>query len=238
MNGDLHIQSGSPCIDTGTLTSPLVDDDIDSESRPFGSGIDMGVDEHVPMCQGNFDFDTDVDGSDAHTFKQHFGRSTFKNPCPLDGPAPVSRTGQETDGRRGVIWPEPRFLDNNDGTVTDNLTGLMWSENANVAGSIMNYNETLNFIAMMNNLVAFGYNDWRVPNIKELLSLLDYSTIEPPLTVGHPFINVQTSNNYWTATNNDLMWVGDMLGVRFLYGSVTSLESLDAYYLWPVRGGH
>ena len=50
------------------------------------------------------------------------------------GPAPVPKTGQLTsygnrdDGelQMGVVWPDPRFTDNFDGTVTDDLTGLIW----------------------------------------------------------------------------------------------------------------
>jgi hypothetical protein len=34
-------------------------------------------------------------------------------------------------GSTGVAWPNPRFTDNSDGTVTDNLTGLIWLKNAN-----------------------------------------------------------------------------------------------------------
>src|SRR5215471_17721309 len=53
-------------------------------------------------------------------------------------PAPVPRTGQTTsyaagdDGalQKGVAWPTPRFTDNNNGTITDNLTGLIWLKNA------------------------------------------------------------------------------------------------------------
>ena len=41
------------------------------------------------FCEGNFDYDSDQDGSDAFTFKTDFGRSSFDNPCPPDGPAPV-----------------------------------------------------------------------------------------------------------------------------------------------------
>ena len=59
-------------------------------------GIDMGADEYVPMCKGNFDYDGDVDGGDAAVFKLQFGRSTFGNPCPPDGPAPIEMTGQTT----------------------------------------------------------------------------------------------------------------------------------------------
>ena len=60
-------------------------------------------------------------------------------------PAPVPKTGQTTsfakvakgdDGNlmSGVAWPNPRFTDNNDGTVTDNLTGLIWLKNSLAGG--------------------------------------------------------------------------------------------------------
>ena len=59
-------------------------------------------------------------------------------------PAPIAKTGQTTsyatgddgDLQNGVALPAwyPRFTDNGDGTVTDNLTGLMWAKNANMAG--------------------------------------------------------------------------------------------------------
>ena len=52
--------------------------------------------------------------------------------------APVPKTGQTSstppvdDGglQKGVAWPTPRFTNNNNGTVTDNLTGLIWMQNA------------------------------------------------------------------------------------------------------------
>ena len=57
-------------------------------------------------------------------------------------PAPVPKTGQvssfvtgdDGDLRKGVSWPVPRFVDNLDGTVTDNLTGLMWLQEGNCLG--------------------------------------------------------------------------------------------------------
>ena len=35
------------------------------------------------QCEGNFDCDVDVDGTDAALFKSDFGRSSFSNPCPM-----------------------------------------------------------------------------------------------------------------------------------------------------------
>ena len=57
--------------------------------------------------------------------------------------APVPKTGQTTsygtgdDGalQKGVAWPTPRFTDNSNGTVTDNLTRLIWMKNANAFGT-------------------------------------------------------------------------------------------------------
>jgi len=43
-------------------------------------------------------------------------------------------TGQDGDIQAGVALPDPRFTDNGDGTVTDNLTGLIWLINANCFG--------------------------------------------------------------------------------------------------------
>jgi len=56
--------------------------------------------------------------------------------------APVPKTGQTTsydtrdDGalEKGVAWPTPRFTDNNNGTITDNLTKLIWMKNAQAFG--------------------------------------------------------------------------------------------------------
>jgi len=58
-------------------------------------------------------------------------------------PTQVPKTGQTTkysDGDDGdlqkcVAWPDPRFTDNGDGTVTDNLTGLIWLKEANHIGT-------------------------------------------------------------------------------------------------------
>ena len=44
-------------------------------------------------CEGNFDYDDNVDGGDVIILKQHFGRGGYNNPCPPDGPSPVAKTG-------------------------------------------------------------------------------------------------------------------------------------------------
>ncbi len=45
-----------------------------------------------------------------------------------------SGTGQDGEYQKGIPYPDPRFIDNGDGTVTDNLTDLIWLKNANCFG--------------------------------------------------------------------------------------------------------
>lgn len=62
------------------------------------------------------------------------------------------------------------FADNNDGTITDNATGLMWMQNDD--GSGMLWEDALTYAE---NFSYAGYSDWRLPDVKELQSILDYS---------------------------------------------------------------
>lgn len=57
--------------------------------------VPFAASAQVDFCEGNFDYDQDVDGSDAFTFKADFGRSGISNPCPPDGPSPVQKRGRE-----------------------------------------------------------------------------------------------------------------------------------------------
>ncbi len=65
------------------------------------------------------------------------------------------------------------FTDNNDGTVTDRATGLMWSQDDNGAG--VNWEEALSWVEQKNAENYLGYGDWRLPNAKEMQSILDYT---------------------------------------------------------------
>lgn len=215
------------------------------------------------FCEGNFDYDQDVDGGDAALFKSDFGRSPFKNPCPPKGPAPVPKTGQYMcyswegiqidctslgtgqDGhlQQGVEWPDQRFTDNGNGTVTDNLTGLLWLKDANCFGA-RTWTDALsdcNGLASGSCGLSDGSSsgDWRLPNVRELFSLVEFGLTmppyAPPLPLGHPFNNVLALENYWTSTtvarNKFKAFV-----VYFGDGWVTDIhKDFDQIYVWPVR---
>ena len=66
-----------------------------------------------------------------------------------------------------------KFADNNDGTITDKATGLMWEKDDSKTG--MNWEEALSWVQQKNSEDYLGYNDWRLPNVKELQSIVDYS---------------------------------------------------------------
>jgi hypothetical protein len=118
--------------------------------------------------------------------------------------------GQDGDIQAGVAWPTPRFTNRNDGTVRDNLTGLLWLKDANCFEFLRTWHLALtdaNTLASPNCGLTDGSHpgDWRLPSAKELLSLIDYSQAHPALPAGHPFTNVRFSvgsilPSYWTST--------------------------------------
>jgi len=200
------------------------------------------------QCEGNFDCDQDVDGTDASVFKSDFGRSPFSNPCPNCPPAaPVPKTGQTTsyatgddgDLEKGVVWSNPRFTDNGDGTITDNLTGLIWMQNTDCFGK-RNWNFALSDCnGMQSGLCGVtdgsSAGDWRLPNSKELYSLVDTENYAPPLPSGHPFTNVK-STAYWSSTTTPY---GNNAWTLYMYmGHVSDEEKYRTdIYVWCVRGG-
>jgi hypothetical protein len=183
------------------------------------------------------------------------------------GNARVPRTGQtvsyesgdDGDLQMGVAWPDPRFIDNGDGTVTDALTGLIWLKDANCAGTIGHdpsatgdgstvWQAALDFVAGINSgshdisaCAAYtgSYTDWRLPNLREIRSLYDYSQGDPALPTGHPFANVQTSvtnqRKYWSSTTYALL-KNIALQADMLTAWITSYGKTTPHWIWPVRG--
>lgn len=160
-------------------------------------------------------------------------------------PIGCSGTGQDGDHRKGVAWPDPRFKDNGDGTVTDNLTGLIWLKDSTDMGS-MTWTGGLagpGALAACNGLAdgSCGLEDgseagnWRLPNIRELYSLVDISQYSPALPDGHPFIGF-LHDIYWSSStfagNPRNAW-----RVIFSSGSVGYHDKTLYYYVRCVRSG-
>lgn len=165
-------------------------------------------------------------------------------------PASVPKTGvrwnlgdrDDPELKRGVPWPEPRFTDNLDGTVTDNLTGLIWLEDASCSGVAQAWDEAAEVLATL----ADGQcglpdgsspGDWRLPNILELDSLIDFGVGSP--IVGHPFDGIELGF-YWSSTASaadaDEAWIFEVTLVNDAHSFPVSRMASEGW-AWPVRGG-
>ena len=167
---------------------------------------------------------------------------------PETGQTTSYATGDDGDLKKGMAWPDPRFTDNGDGTVTDNLTGLVWLKNANCASGGKIWTAALTFAnSLYDGWTGDGSGadctlsdgssagDWRLPNRKELRSLINAGQYSPALPTGHPFTSVQ-ADYYWSATTyayyNSYAWVVGLDG-GVVGGSGKTLNN----YVWPVRAG-
>jgi hypothetical protein len=149
----------------------------------------------------------------------------------------------------GVRWPDPRFTDNGDGTVTDHLTELIWLKNADCFGDDLQLTwgralRGANDLADGDCGLSDGSvpGDWRLPNLREFLSLIDYSQKAPALPTTHPFSDVPADAWYWTSTYHmrgpwpmrQMVW-----RVTLSYGETgAGIPAEDYHKAWPVRGGN
>ncbi len=182
-----------------------------------------------------------------------------------------ANTGEDGELQKGVPIPSPRFTDNGDGTVTDNLTGLMWLKEANCLGNRLpaldndgdsgdgqvTWQHGLDFVAGLN----YGahdcgqtakYTDWRMPNHRELSSLVNVKYAFPAISntagdgkwsEGDPFtgvVRVEGADIFWTSDSVTAQ-ENNAITVNMDHGAIQNLISslkTDAYLVWPVRGGN
>jgi len=143
--------------------------------------------------------------------------------------------------RRGWYHPpNPRFTDNGNSTITDNLTGLIWLKNANCFG-LRTWALALTDASALNSGEC-GLTDGSVegelylPNRNELASLVDLENFTPALPTGHPFTNFQ-SLNYWSSTTFASS-PANVWSVFFGGGDVAVIgKAFLPFFVLPVRDG-
>ncbi len=170
-------------------------------------------------------------------------------------PAPVPATGQvvsftlgdDADLLKGVAWPSPRFTDNGDGSVTDNLTGLIWLKNASSCLGQINWPDAIVAVAnLASGMCGLTDNstsgDWRLPSVKEMVSIVNFGVTQPAIAAGHPFLTVE---NYfhWSSSSSLENLATRAWGVQIAGGNLERrLKSNDAHpvngsphFAWPVK---
>lgn len=155
---------------------------------------------------------------------------------PVTCPAPGAALAQDGTYASGIA--QPSYTENKVGTdlvTVDNRTGLMWITNPAAAGMDATYTWALALAGCEASAFA-GYSDWRLPNVRELMSIVDYSKGAGP-TLNAAFFPNTHSNYYWTSTtyapDPTLAWYVD-----FSAGYVhLDTKTNNASYVRCVRGG-
>jgi len=121
---------------------------------------------------------------------------------------------------RGPEWGGNDFIVNGDGTVTDQASGLMWQQADD--GERRDWGEALDYCE---GLTLASHDDWRLPNIKELQSLVDYSRNDPALDTTI-FQQKDRTGWFWSSTT-----LGDSIGqaTYICFGKCTSVHGVDVH---------
>ena len=126
------------------------------------------------------------------------------------------------------LYSEPHQI------IRDSTTGLQWQDNSDVEAVGHNWTEAIKYCE--NSVNLGGYTDWRLPNINELLSIVDYTRHDPSVNMDE-FMNISSTPHYWSSTTT-AGFTSDMWVVSFTIGYMASADkSSDMYYTRCVRGG-
>jgi hypothetical protein len=219
-----------------------------------------GVQEKCARQNGDVNADGTVDLSDAVTVLGYLFRGdppTLVPLCKPQGSSGLPDTGQticydesgevvdcasgSCPGQDGFYQTgcaaEGRFIDNGDGTVSDTCTGLMWQKdtadtNGDGARDVSDGLSWCHALAYCEDLTFGGHDDWRLPNVRELQSIVDYGRIGPAIDpVFSTFFG-----GYWSSTSSaggyGVAWLV-FFGSGAVFGEVNSTDG----YVRAVRGG-
>jgi hypothetical protein len=135
--------------------------------------------------------------------------------------------GQDSDYQ---LHP-PSYSDNSNGTITDNVTGLMWQREYNASEHYDS--EAEGYCA---GLSLAGFFDWRTPSDFELMTIVDYGSTAPAINATY-FPNTRTEF-YWTLTDaKTSTFFTSRWGVDFQAGNLGTPSTFKKGYTRCVRGG-
>lgn len=121
------------------------------------------------------------------------------------------------------------FTVNGNGTVTDNVTRLMWQQEDDEV--LRNWDAAIDYCET---LALAGYEDWRLPNIRELQSITDDSRYDPAIdSVAFP----GTNSTLYRSSSTSASMAENSWSVNFSNGNVSSNFKTNNYFVRCVRGG-
>ena len=146
-------------------------------------------------------------------------------PCPSPG-QPFYGQDAQYDG------PQPAYQDNGDGTVTDLNTSLMWQQSDDGIGRT--WGEAVDYCEALT-LPSGGYSDWRFPDRRELMSIVDFGRVNPAIDTTY-FPGCRPS--YYWSSSSLAYFSYNAWQVGFYYGYVgTYIKNYDGNYVRCVRAG-
>lgn len=125
--------------------------------------------------------------------------------------------------------PIHHFVNNGNGTITASDTGLTWQQDE--IGAMTDWTNALNYAE---GLVLGGFQDWRLPNIKELESLNDETLISPSIDTN--YFPKAKSARYWSSTTQNNS-TGNAWFNEFIAGITSQAAKTTNYWVRAVRGG-
>jgi hypothetical protein len=147
---------------------------------------------------------------------------------------PCAGSGQDGELEIGINGPSPRFAERAPGLVQDGLTGLVWPKRGVSFEFALRWEEALDHIRDLNREGFLGCSDWRLPNRRELRSLISHGRSRPALPKDHPFTGVEQTW-YWTSTSSAMYpayaWAVHLAGGRMFWNRKDQISMV-----WPVRG--
>ena len=156
-----NMSTGWPYINTEYFTVTY------STEEDLSHAIFWSSDKYTGVL-GNISGGHGEAAGDELAFGVNFGTGHIKAYSISEGPMHFVRCV-----RGNLSYGVNLFQNNNDGTISDLATGLMWQQTDN--GSGMDWEHALAYAQTQNTANYLGHNDWRLPNTKELQSLVDYT---------------------------------------------------------------
>jgi hypothetical protein len=222
--GQTMILPESITIQKTTLEGKIAD----GTGKPL-AGVKLIAVQLQPYDKGNGVFMSTTNADGNFKFSTLFPNATYTLST-SDSIELLKEIMSSSEGQTKIL-PEPiiiRFKKPKDGAPTiDTKNGLMWANDANIAGKRMNWNEAVEWVKRLD---FAGHKDWRMPSKVELVEF------GKSVDTGSDYKNFQT-DFYWSSTegsSKNNAWMASMYA-----GNSSSYENNKSklHYVWPVRAG-